>query len=143
MNQKLQIQKSIEYIEKHLNENINLNEIAKQSHFSEFHFHRLFSKSVGVSVMEYVRQRRLSEAARDLAGTDEKITDIAFKYQFSSEEAFSRSFKRLYTISPRAYRNMYSTAVRKREISSSLKAERIIKKSGVSLAGGITMCRAA
>lgn len=45
---KLQIQNSIDYIEKHKCENIKLGEIAKQSHFSEFHFHRLFHKTVGV-----------------------------------------------------------------------------------------------
>lgn len=105
MNYKLQIQNSIDYIEKHLCENIKLGEIAKQSHFSEFHFHRLFHKAVGTSVMEHVRKRRLSEAAMELEETDEKITNIAFKYQFSSEESFSRAFKKLYGASPRDYRN--------------------------------------
>lgn len=143
MNHKLQIQKSVDYIEKHLCENINLSKIAKESHFSEFHFHRLFRKTFDASVMEYVRQRRLTEAAHDLSETDEKITDIAFKYQFSSEEAFSRAFKRSYNISPRIYRNIYNTNVRKREISSCVKAKRMIEKSGVSYSGSSTKCRAA
>lgn len=94
MNYILLIQKSIDYIEKHLSEALKLDEIAKQSHFSEFHFDRLFHKTVGVSVMEYVRKRRLSEAAIELIETDEKITDIALKFQFSSEESFSRAFKK-------------------------------------------------
>lgn len=105
MENKLQIQNSIDYIEKHLCENIKLDEIARQSYFSEFHFHRLFRKAVGTSVMEYVRKRRLSLAAKELAETGEKITNIAFKYQFNSEESFSRAFKRLYGTSPRNYRN--------------------------------------
>lgn len=105
MDNKLQIQNSIDYIEKHLCEGIKLDGIAKQSHFSEFHFHRLFRKAVGTSVMEYVRKRRLSEAASELAETDEKITSIAFKYQFGSEESFSRTFKKSYGTSPREYRN--------------------------------------
>lgn len=103
-NNKQEIQHSVDYIEKHLCDDIKLNEIARQSHFSEFHFHRLFSKAVGTSVMEYVRLRRLNEAANELTETTEKITDIALKYQFSSAESFSRAFKRIYGKSPREYR---------------------------------------
>lgn len=137
MNYKLQIQKSIDYIEKHLCENIKLDEIAKQSYFSEFHFHRLFSKSTGTSVMEYIRKRRLSEAAAELAETDEKITDIAFKYQFNSEESFSRAFRKLYGASPREYRNI------RREISRCEKANVSIKYPNIFSSGNNTLCRAA
>ena len=111
MNNKPQIQNSIDYIEKHLCESIKLREIARQSHFSEFHFHRLFRKAVGATVMEYIRNRRLSEAATELADTEEKITNIAFKYQFSSEESFSRAFKKLKGLSPREYRNTGKAAM--------------------------------
>lgn len=106
MNNKLRIQKSIDYIEIHLCDDIKLAEIAKQSYFSEFHFNRLFKKATGTSVMEYVRERRLSEAATELTEAKEKITDIALKYQFSSEESFSRAFKKRYGTSPRYYRNI-------------------------------------
>ncbi len=106
MNNKLRIQKSIDYIETHLCDDIKLAEIAKQSYFSEFHFNRLFKKAMGTSVMEYVRERRLSEAAMELTEANEKITDIALKYQFSSEESFSRAFKKRYGASPRYYRNI-------------------------------------
>lgn len=137
MNYKLQIQNSIDYIEKHLCENIKLDEIAKQSYFSEFHFHRLFRKTVGTSVMEYVRKRRLSEAAVELVETDEKITSIAFKYQFGSEESFSRAFKKLYGTNPRAYRNTI------REVSSCKKAGMLIKGSNSFSSSTAPMCRAA
>lgn len=113
-----QIQNSIDYIEKHLCENITLHEIAKQSHFSEFHFHRIFRKIIGASVMEYVRKRRLSQAAAELTQTDEKVTGIAFKYQFSSEEAFSRAFKKLYGACPRDYRNNIKQPIKCRIIKS-------------------------
>lgn len=132
-----QIQKSIDYIEKHLCENIKLGVIAKQSHFSEFHFHRLFHKTVGSSVMEYIRTRRLSEAAGELIETNEKITNIAFKYQFSSEESFSRSFKKLYGKSPREYRNTL------REISSIKKSNTILRTATIHKANYTPLCKAA
>lgn len=105
MKYKTEIQNSINYIENNLCNEINLIDIAKQSHYSEFYFHRLFHNVIGTPVMGYVRKRRLNEAAIDLIKTNEMITDIAFKYQFSSEESFSRAFKKVYSMSPRKYRN--------------------------------------
>ena len=137
MGSKMQIRNSVDYIEKHLCESMKLGEIAKQSHFSEFHFHRLFHKAMGISVMEYVKKRRLSEAASELAETDAKITDLAFKYQFSSEEAFSRAFKKLYGASPRYYRNA------RREISGAIKAGMLIIEPSISSSGHSILCRAA
>ncbi|MEN8904498.1 MAG: AraC family transcriptional regulator [Clostridiales bacterium] len=104
MDYKMQIQNSIDYIKKNLCENLRLNEIAKQAHFSEFHFHRLFKKDMGISVMKYVQNLRLEKAAESLENTDEKITDIALDCQFGSEESFSRAFKKLYGKTPRDYR---------------------------------------
>jgi len=98
------IQNSIDYIENNLSEKIELNSLAKRSYFSQFHFHRLFHKFVGESIMDYVRKRRLSEAAKDLKVTDLKINEIALFYQFNSQESFSRAFKKNYGITPREYR---------------------------------------
>lgn len=125
MENKLKIQDSIDYIEKNLCDAIKIAEIAKQSHYSEFHFNRLFQTAIGTSVMSYVRERRLSEAAIDLIETNEKITDIALKYQFSSEESFSRAFKNKYGASPRYYRNT------QREISCCVKVDRRILNGAI------------
>jgi AraC family transcriptional regulator len=104
MDYTMQIKQSINYINNNLCEKLNLKNIAKQAYFSEFHFHRLFKKNTGISVMKYVRKMRLENAARKLENTNRKITDIALDHQFGSEESFSRAFKKIYNKSPRDYR---------------------------------------
>jgi AraC family transcriptional regulator len=102
------IKKSVEYINRNLCNEIKLKDIAEKSFFSEFHFHRIFKKNMGMSVMNYVKEKRLEKAAYDLKFSNEKITDIAFKYQYNSEEGFNRAFKRIYQLNPSDYRKDYS-----------------------------------
>lgn len=123
----------IDYIEKHLCEKLKLNEIAKQVHFSEFHFHRLFRKAIGMPLMHYIRARRLSEAAAELVETNEDITSIAFKYQFSSEEAFSRAFRQMYRICPRDYRNTRRLECNYKKTSSFRKGTGVFSSSNTIL----------
>ena len=98
------IKKSIEYIEHNLNNKIELKDLADKVFLSKYHFHRVFHTVVGDSVADYIRKRRLMEAAHELLNTDNKIVDIAFKYQFNSQEVFTKAFKRLYGICPREFR---------------------------------------
>lgn len=98
------IQKSIDYIESNLKEKILLEDLAKQAFLSKYYYHRVFHSLVGEPVMEYVRKRRLTEAAKELVESNEKIVDVALKYQFSSQEAFARSFKRMFKVSPGEFR---------------------------------------
>lgn len=98
------IMKAIQFIEEHLTEPLDSTGVAKQTHYSPFHFHILFSKVIGMSVKKYIRHRRLTHAAYELATTTNRIIDIAFKYGFQSQEAFTRSFKQLFGITPKSYR---------------------------------------
>lgn len=104
MNHDACIKESIEYIEDNLDNKIELKELADKAFLSKYHFHRVFHSVVGEPVAEYIRKRRLKEAASELVTTDNKIVDIALKYQFSSQEAFTKAFKRIYGVPPRGFR---------------------------------------
>ncbi len=104
MNYYERIQKSIDFIEMHLKEEIDLYELANQSFFSVTHFYRVFQAMVGDSVKDYIRKRKLSNAAIDLLSTDKRLIDIAFDYSFESQEVFTRAFARAFGITPGRYR---------------------------------------
>lgn len=98
------IKKSIEYIEDNLKKKIELQEIANKAFLSKYHFHRVFHATIGESVAEYIRRRRLIEAANELLNTEHKIIDIALNYQFSTQESFTKAFKKFYGIPPKEFR---------------------------------------
>ncbi|WP_238885128.1 helix-turn-helix transcriptional regulator [Clostridium sp. YIM B02551] len=104
MDHDLCIKESIEYIEKNLMEKIELKELADKAFLSKYHYHRIFHAIVGEPVAEYVRKRRLEEAAYELISSDNKIIDIALKYQFGSQETFTKAFKKIYGVPPRVFR---------------------------------------
>lgn len=104
MNYDACIKKSIEYIEHNLDKKIELKELADRVFLSKYHFHRIFHATVGEPVAEYIRKKRLMEAANELLNTNDKIVDIAFKYQFNSQEVFTKAFKKLYGMPPREFR---------------------------------------
>ncbi len=93
------------YIQKHLDEKITTDTLAKVSGFSRFHCHRFFSAFTGESLMAYIHRLRLERAANKLISSDMRITDIALDAQYEALEAFSRSFKKHFGLSPREYRN--------------------------------------
>lgn len=98
------IQNAIEFIELNLEENIDISDIASKAYFSAFHFQRLFQAISGFSVQEYIRKRRLSEAAILLTETDKTILDIAIAFQYGSQEAFTRAFETCFGMTPAKYR---------------------------------------
>lgn len=94
------IQSAIEFIERHITEDISAEDVANHVHISSFYFQKGFSMLCGYSVMEYVRNRRLALAGGDLAATDMKIIDAAMKYGYDSPDSFTKAFVRFHGISP-------------------------------------------
>jgi AraC family transcriptional regulator len=90
-----------DYIEAHLRDDLALEEVAARAAlYSPFHFIRLFRLLAGETPGGYLRKRRLSEAARDLAESNRSVLQIALAYRFRSAEAFARSFKHQFGLSP-------------------------------------------
>ena len=87
------VQKALDYIEEHAAEKLGIDRIARVAGYSIPHFYRVFGAIVGCSVSEYLRRRRLSRAAYDVAATRRSITEIAFEHGFESHEVFTRTFK--------------------------------------------------
>ena len=90
----------IEYIEKHLEEDISYNDLARIVGVNEYTFLRVFDLIANISVAEYIRKRRLSNAGVELSKAPNKIIDIAIKYNYDNSTSFSRAFEKFHNIKP-------------------------------------------
>src|SRR3979490_2915141 len=97
-------QKARCFIESHLADTMTLDEVAAIAGISRFHLVRAFAAATGLSVMRYVRARRLSEAARALAGGAPDILSVALDADYGSHEAFTRAFRDHFGVTPEAVR---------------------------------------
>ena len=91
----------VEYIEDHLTDDIDFNRVAGIVCCSYYQFGRIFSYVVGISLSEYVRRRRLSQAAFELQSKCCKVIDVAIKYGYNSPDAFTRAFQATHGITPK------------------------------------------
>ncbi|MBI9011972.1 MAG: AraC family transcriptional regulator [Clostridiales bacterium] len=91
---------SIDYIENNICEKLNVEDIASVACYSSFHYQRLFQMLTGYTLGEYIRNRRMTMASKELLTSDAKVIDLAYKYQYESPEAFTRAFKKLFQMTP-------------------------------------------
>ncbi len=96
---------AMEYVETHLSEVIDFNQVARIACCSTYHFQRMFPFITDVSLSEYIRRRRMTLAAFELQQSGVKIIDIALKYGYESPEAFSRAFKKMHGVMPMSARD--------------------------------------
>ena len=90
----------INYIEDHLTEDLDYEDIARESFSSSFHFQRVFSILCGYTLGEYIRYRRLSLAGAELADGRIKVIDAALKYGYDTPESFAKAFQRFHGVTP-------------------------------------------
>ena len=101
------VQRMLRYIDDHLSEKISLHQLAQAAWYSPWHSARLFKEATGMAPFSYLRQRRLSEAARRLYKHDRKIVDVAFDFVFDSHEGFTRAFSRQFGMNPQEFRRIW------------------------------------
>lgn len=103
------ITKAVSYIEKNLTEELTVESIATHVQISQFYFQKGFSMLCGFTVGDYIRQRRLSQAASEFVSGKEKIIDIALKYGYDSPDSFTKAFIRFHGITPTSARRNGTT----------------------------------
>ncbi|MCL2708975.1 MAG: AraC family transcriptional regulator [Defluviitaleaceae bacterium] len=96
---------AIDYIEANLTEDFRVEDVACRAYSSSSHFQLIFHLTMGLTVGDYVRNRRLSLAAQDLLRHNGKIVDIAARYRYETPESFSKAFARFHGVPPSRLRN--------------------------------------
>lgn len=96
------LNEAITYMEEHLTDEIDYEQLGKIACCSSYHFQRMFAYMAGVPLSEYIRRRKMSLAAVDLQDKNAKIIDVAAKYGYQSPTAFNRAFQSVHGIAPSA-----------------------------------------
>lgn len=100
-----ELNEACNYIENNIENEIDIKEIARITNQSTDSINRFFVSMLGITIKEYIRKRRLSLAVYDLQNSDEKITDIAFKYGFNSYDSFCKAFLNQHHVTPTQAKN--------------------------------------
>ncbi len=104
MNDNRIVEKITSYIEAHLDEDLSLDKISSELHYSKFYISRLFAEKAGCTIYKYIQGRRLTLAARKLAETKKPIVEIAYEAGYASQQAFTLAFRQVYLCTPLEYR---------------------------------------
>src|SRR5246127_2582104 len=100
------MQRVLDHIDRHLDDDLDLDALSGVVAFSKFHFHRQFTATFGLSVHRYVQLARMKRASYWLAYSDaESVTDIAMDAGYDAPDAFARAFRQRFGQSPSSFRN--------------------------------------
>ena len=94
------LNKALTYIEENLENEIDMVEVANIARSSEYHFKKMFSYLSGITLLEYIRRRRLTLAGIELGNHNTKVIDVAMKYGYHSPDSFAKAFYQLHGINP-------------------------------------------
>ena len=98
------VEKALDFIDEHIEDKLFLDDIAKSIGYSPFYVSRMFSQKMGISIVSYIRMRKLQFAFSSLQKS-KTILEIAYQYGFESHEGFTRSFKRFFGFSPKVIKD--------------------------------------
>lgn len=94
-----ELNRLVEFVEAHLDDDIDVATLATTLGTTEYHLRRMFSSLAGMPLSEYIRRRRMSVAAAEVLG-DEDLLSIAVRYGYGSTEAFGRAFRSVHGAGP-------------------------------------------
>lgn len=95
------LQMAINYMDEHILEDINYEDVAMKVCMSSYNFHRTFSIMTEMTANTYIRNRRLSLAGQEFQTTDISVIDAAYKYGYETPESFSKAFSRFHGVTPK------------------------------------------
>ena len=98
------VEKVVDYIETHIDEDLPLDKIANALNYSKFYIARIFTEETKCTVYKYIQGRRLTLAAQKLVETEQPVVEIAFEAHYDSQQAFTLAFKQFYGCTPKIYR---------------------------------------
>ncbi|WP_428944759.1 helix-turn-helix domain-containing protein [Pantoea sp. FN060301] len=99
-----------DWIEAHLDDGLNIEDVAARSGYSKWHLQRAFKEQKGITLGTFIRSRRLDEAAKCLVSSHKTIMTISTDLGFSSQQCFQRVFKKHFNVTPKDYRNQHREA---------------------------------
>ncbi|GAB2952532.1 helix-turn-helix domain-containing protein [Hafnia psychrotolerans] len=102
-----------EWIEDNFDQTLTIAVIAEYCGYSQWHLQKIFKRETGCAIGEYIRNRKLTIIAQRLKDSDESIIYLAERYGFDSQQAFTRTFKKYFSISPYKYRMTSETVEHK------------------------------
>ena len=128
-NYQARMRRVLDYIDRHLDSDLDLETVSGVAAFSKFHFHRQFTATFGLSVHRYVQLARMKRASHQLAYMDaQSVTDIAMDAGYDAPDAFARAFGN-------------GSGNRLRRSGSLPTGSRGLRPSGLSTTRGASSCR--
>ncbi|MFI9642498.1 helix-turn-helix domain-containing protein [Micromonospora sp. NPDC051925] len=136
------LNEALAHVERHLDEPIEVADLARITLTSEYHFRRMFSALAGMPLSEYVRRRRLTVAAAEVLADDRTLLDVAVRHGYGSTEAFTRAFRAMHGVGPGEARRTGAALNSQQRLSFRLVVEgsgsmryRVVEKPAFRLVG--------
>ncbi|MFD0417893.1 GyrI-like domain-containing protein [Streptomyces sp. NPDC127108] len=136
------LNQSLEQIERRLDQDVDVAELARIAATSEYHLRRMFSALAGMPLSEYVRRRRLTVAGGEVLAGRESLLEIAVRYGYGSGEAFARAFRAMHGVGPAEARRTGAALVSQPRLTFRLTVEgsssmryRVVDKPDFSVVG--------